>query len=103
MQRFGVSERDIAESRNSAQLSRLFQFQLQRAAQLLHSATALPARLGGRFGFELRIVILSAARVLEKLHKQQDIFATPRLHAFDRLRIMARACRPGTRLCPAPR
>ena len=37
MRRFGVTERDIAESRNNPQLSALFQFQLQRAARLLRS------------------------------------------------------------------
>jgi squalene synthase HpnC len=96
MLRFGVTERDIAESRNSPQLSALFRFQLQRSARLLRSGSPLGRRLGGRFGFELRLIILSAARVLEKLHNQQDIFAAPRLHGFDRIRIMGRACIPGT-------
>ena len=100
MRRFGVTERDIAESRNSPQLSRLFRFQLQRAAQLLRSGSPLGRRLGGRFGFELRIIILSAARVIEKLHKQQDIFSAPRLHGFERIRIMVSACRPGMRRSP---
>ena len=95
MRRFGVTERDIAESRNSPQLSALFQFQLQRTARLLHSGSPLGRRIGGRFGFELRLIILSAARVLEKLHNQQDIFAAPRLHGFDRIRIIGRACTPG--------
>ena len=71
-----------------------------RAAQLLRSGSPLGRRLGGRFGFELRIVILSAARVIEKLHKQQDIFSAPRLHGFDRIRIMVAACRPGMRHSP---
>jgi len=100
MRRFGVTERDIAESRNGPQLSRLFRFQLQRAAQLLRSGSPLGRRLGGRFGFELRIIILSAARVIEKLHKQQDIFSAPRLHGVDRIRIMVAACRPGMRRRP---
>jgi len=102
MQRFGVTERDIAASRNSPRLSGLFHFQRQRAAQLLRSGSPLGRRLGGRFGFEIRLVILSGARVLEKLRKQQDIFAIPRLHTFDRIRIMSGACIPGTRRSADP-
>ncbi len=102
MQRFGVTERDIAASRNSPQLSGLFHFQRRRAAQLLRSGSPLGRRLGGRFGFEIRLVILSGARVLEKLRKQQDIFAVPRLHTFDRIRIMSGACIPGTRRSADP-
>ena len=75
MQRFGVSEHDIAERRNSPQFSRLFRFQLARAAGLLRSGSPLGLRLGGRFGFELRLIVLGGARVLQKLHKQEDIFA----------------------------
>ncbi len=102
MRRFGVTECDIAASRNSPQLSALFRFQLQRAARLLHGGSPLGQRLGGRFGFESRLVILSAARVLEKLHKQQDIFAAPRLHGIDRIRIMTRACLRDTQRAAAP-
>ena len=102
MQRFGVTERDIAASRNSPRLSGLFHFQRQRAAQLLRSGSPLGRRLGGRFGFEIRLVILSGARVVEKLRKQQDIFAVPRLHTFDRIRIISGACIPGTRRSADP-
>jgi phytoene/squalene synthetase len=94
MQRFGVTERDIAESRNSRQFSCLFRFQLQRSVQLLRSGSPLGRQLGGRFALEFRAVILSAVRVVEKLYKQQDIFAGPRLHWLDRARIMISACNP---------
>jgi squalene synthase HpnC len=94
MRRCGVSEDDIAARRSTTALSRLLHLQLQRATQLLQSASPLPERLPGRFGFELRVLMLAARRVAEKLHKQQDIFCAARLHLGDRIRIMAIAVRP---------
>ncbi len=99
MRHFGVAERDIAESRNGPRLTQLFRFQVQRSARLLRSGSPLGRELGGRLGFELRAVILSAARVLEKLNELEDIFARPRLHALDRARILAGALRPGPLPC----
>ena len=87
--------RDIAEQRKGPNLVRLFRFQVARAAGLLRNGSPLGLRLGGRFGFEVRLVVLAGARVLQKLHKQDDIFAGARLHAGDRLLIMARALTAG--------
>jgi len=95
LQRFGVSECDIAEQRNGPNLVRLFRFQLARAAGLLRNGSPLGLRLGGRFGFEVRLIVLAGARVLQKLHKQDDIFAGTRLHPGDRLLIMSRALTAG--------
>lgn len=103
MQRFGVSERDIAERRNSPQLARLFRFQLARATALLRSGSPLGLRLGGRFGLEIRLIILGGARVLQKLHEQQDIFTGARLRASDRFLILGRALTAGLGPARAPR
>ncbi|MCO6411256.1 MAG: squalene synthase HpnC [Thiogranum sp.] len=88
MQRFGVSEQDIADQRNSPRLAQLMQFQVQRATRLLRAGSPLGREIGGRFGLELRAVVLGAARVLEKLHSQQDAFARPRLGRLERTRIL---------------
>jgi hydroxysqualene synthase len=95
MQRFGVSEQDIAGQRNSPQLTQLVHFQVQRAAQLLRAGSPLGREIGGRFGLELRAVVLGASRVLEKLYRQQDVFARPRLDAMDRARVMLSALKTG--------
>ena len=95
MQRFGVNEQDIAGRRNSPQLAQLVRFQVQRAAQLLRAGSPLGRDIGGRFGLELRAVVLGASRVLEKLYKQRDVFARPRLDAMDRARILAGALKTG--------
>ncbi len=95
MQRFGVDEQDIALRRNSPRLARLVRFQAQRAAQLLRAGSPLGRDIGGRFGLELRAVVLGASRVLEKLYKQQDVFARPRLDNRDRAYVLLGAFKAG--------
>jgi squalene synthase HpnC len=95
MHRFGVDEADIAVRRNTPQTAQLMRFQVQRAAQLLRAGSPLGTTLRGRFGLELRAVVLGAARVLEKLHKQSDIFGRPRLNRRDRVAIVWGALRQG--------
>lgn len=95
MRRFGVSEQDIAAQRNSPQLAQLMRFQVQRTTQLLRAGSPLGREIGGRFGLELRAVVLGASRVLEKLYRQEDVFARPRLGYLDRSRAMLGALRTG--------
>jgi len=52
-------------------------------------------RLGGLFGFELGVIILSAARLLETLHKKHNIFLAAGLHGVQRASIMVMACTRG--------
>ena len=87
MQRFAISEEDIGQRRNSLQLRQLLQHQVQRASKLLRAGSPLGKVLKGRFGLELRAVILGGARILEKLYLQDDIFSRPRLDFADRWRI----------------
>ncbi len=87
MQRFGVTEDDIGQRRNSPQLRQLMYFQIGRAAKLLRSGSPLGGTLGGRLGLEIRAIILGGARILEKLHQQEDMFSRPRLNTLDRLQI----------------
>jgi squalene synthase HpnC len=88
MQRFAVSEQDIAQQHNSLQLRLLVQHQIQRTAKLLRAGSPLGKVLKGRFGLELRAIILGAARILEKLNQQKNMFSRPRLDFADRWRIM---------------
>jgi squalene synthase HpnC len=97
MQRFAVSEDDIDQRRNSPQFKRLIHFQIQRAAELLRSGSPLGRQTQGRFGLELRAVILAGSRILEKLRKQDDLFNRPRLNSADRTRIVWGAFKQGIR------
>ena len=95
MQRFGVDENCIARRENSPSMRALVQFQVQRAAQLLRSGSPLGKHLGGRFGLEIRAIVLGGSRTLEKLFGQSDLFSRPRLNRRDRLAILWGAFRQG--------
>jgi squalene synthase HpnC len=95
MQRFAISEEDIRQGRNSVQLRLLIQHQIQRASKLLRAGSPLGKMLRGRFGLELRAIILGGARILEKLQQQEDVFSRPRLNYSDRGRIAMGAIRKG--------
>ncbi|HHJ17398.1 MAG TPA: squalene synthase HpnC [Gammaproteobacteria bacterium] len=104
MQRFDVTEDDIAQRRNSFQFRLLIRHQVDRAEKLLRAGSPLGMRLGGRFGLELRAIILGGARVLEKLRRQDDMFSRPQLTGSDRRRILLGALKQGfVRLSPARR
>ena len=95
MQRFAVSEEAIRERRNSFEMKELIRFQIRRASKLLSAGSPLGMQLHGRFGLELRSIILGGARVLEKLHAQDDVFARPQLDRRERLGILFSAIRQG--------
>jgi squalene synthase HpnC len=93
LQRFGVSEDDILQARNSPAVRALVQFQVQRAANLLRSGSLLGTHLNGRFGLEIRAIVLGGARILEKLYQQDNPFSRPRLETPDRMKIVWGALR----------
>ena len=95
MQRFVITEEDIGQRRNSFQFRLLVQHQIQRASKLLRAGSPLGKVLKGRFGLELRAIILGGARTLEKLYQQEDMFSRPRLDSADRWRIALGAIRQG--------
>lgn len=96
MHRFDVSEEDIAVQNNSPQMRALLRFQIERTVALLRSGNNLGKELPGRFGLEVRIVLLAATRVLNKLARQDDVFGRPRLNAVDKARISWAALRKAT-------
>jgi phytoene/squalene synthetase len=88
LQYYAVSEDDIKHRRNSAGFRQLMNFQIQRAAGLLDSGSPLGRQTRGRFGLELRAIILGGSRILEKLRQQDDLFDQPRLDSRDWGRII---------------
>jgi squalene synthase HpnC len=95
MQRFGVDENAIAERRNNPAVRALIRFQIERAGKLLGSGSPLGTALPGRFGLEVRAIILGGARILEKLYSQDSPFSRPRLNRSERLKIAWGAWRKG--------
>lgn len=85
MQRFGVSEADLAGKICNPRFRDLMAFQCERARMLMNSGRMLPRRLPGRLGIELRLVIEGGLRILEKIAKVDfDVFrARPVLAALD--------------------
>ena len=87
MQRFGVDENAIARQHNDPAIRSLVQFQIERANKLLGSGSLLGKTLPGRFGLEVRAIILGGSRILEKLYRQDNPFSRPRLNRTDRIKI----------------
>ncbi len=95
MQRFGVSEQHIANRTTDFAMQGLMRQQIERARRLLESGAPLGLILGGRFGFELRLIIAGGARILKHLHENsRDAFARPRLTSRDKLAMVAQAALP---------
>lgn len=75
LNRFGVTEEDIAHANTNSAWCQLMQFQVDRARALLNSGLPLGRTLPGRIGLELRLIIQGGLRVLEKIESVHfDVF-----------------------------
>jgi squalene synthase HpnC len=84
MARFGVSEEYFAKECTDDAMLRLIALQADRARALLTRGKPLAWRLPGRIGFELRMIVLGAGRILERVAaERRDVFRRPRLQARD--------------------
>lgn len=88
LERFGVDPTDIGARRGSPQLARLMRFQYARAGELLRTGIPLGQALRGRFGLEIRAIIVGGSRILYRLNGRSDVFGRPRLETVDRLAIL---------------
>lgn len=94
LRRFDVSEDQFGAARNDFALQRLMQFQYERAQKLLLSGAPLAKRLSGRFGLELRLIVLGGNRILQLLQNHsRDVFTRPRLQPADWLWVFWHALR----------
>lgn len=94
--RFKVSEQQIAQRDTSGLWSAMMLFQIERARKMLAAGAPLGMRLKGRFGLELRLIIMGGDTILRKLHASGgDIFTQrPVLTKRDWLHMVYRALRP---------
>lgn len=67
LERFGVSEAQVAAGRVDAAWTALMRFEVERARQSLHFGAPLTRSLPGRIGLELRLVVHGGLRILERI------------------------------------
>ena len=93
LQRFRISEAQIARGDASGTWSSFMQVQIERARKLLQAGAPLGLQLPGRAGLEMRLIIMGGSRILEQLHNQNgDMFShRPKLRLRDWLIMIYRA------------
>ncbi|HXF66932.1 MAG TPA: squalene synthase HpnC [Burkholderiales bacterium] len=75
MERFGVSERHLAERRCDEAWRALIGFQIARARAMLRAGAPLGRALPGRIGLEIRATVEGGLRILEKIESARcDVF-----------------------------
>jgi len=73
--RFGIAETQIAQGRWDAAWAAMMDFQIERARAMMIAGRPLAHALPGRIGFELRLIVASGLRVLDKLQRARgDVF-----------------------------
>jgi squalene synthase HpnC len=75
MQRYGVSEQQIARREAGGAWRTFMLHQIDRARRMLRAGAPLGRVLKGRVGLELRMIVLGGERILKKLHEAEgDVF-----------------------------
>jgi len=94
---FGVADADLAARKATTAFQDLMRFEISRTRVLFAGGTALPSLVGGRFGFQLRVVIASGTRILEKIEEAGcDVFSRrPVLSGADWGRVLLRSAAAG--------
>jgi len=85
LQRFGVTQEDLAACRLTPAWRALMAHQIERTRALLHFGMPLARRLPGRIGLELRLIVQGGLRILERIEgNDYDVFMNrPELGAKD--------------------
>lgn len=93
MQRYGITEDQIAQGDASGAWPRFMAFQVQRSRELLYSGKPLGRILKGRIGLEMRTIIAGGDRILSKITAVDgDVFRhRPVLRSYDWPLIFAHA------------
>jgi squalene synthase HpnC len=93
LQKFGITEADLASGRLSESWKQLMQHHVAQCRNLLKLGQPLGRALPGRLGLELRLIIQGGSRILDKIESvQYDTFRQrPVLKTYDWLLIFWRA------------
>lgn len=91
--KYHIDEQQIASGHSGGAWQPFMLFQIERTRRLLNSGAPLAKSIGGRFGLELRMIVMGGETILRKLHKSRgDVFRDrPVLKPFDWPFIVARA------------
>jgi squalene synthase HpnC len=95
LERFRVTPEHIARAQCDDRWRALMRFEVDRARALMLEGAALPTRLPGRIGLELRMVVQGGLRILEAIERADyDVFHhRPQLRRQDWLVVAWRALR----------
>ncbi|KIF79864.1 squalene synthase HpnC [Noviherbaspirillum autotrophicum] len=95
LERFGVTVTHIAEARIDDAWRALMRYEVERARTMMLSGAPLAVRLGGRIGWELRLVVQGGLRILERIEAAGfDVFRhRPQLGPRDWCIMLGRAIR----------
>lgn len=95
MQKFRITEAQIARSDASGAWWTFMQFEIERARKLLQAGAPLGRVLPGRIGLEMRTIIAGGETILRKLHRHHgDMYQhRPVLKPWDWARILFKAVR----------
>ncbi len=75
LRRFGVTESQIAGGVTDARWRALMHFEVDRARQMMLAGAPLARDIPGRFGWELRLIVLGGLRILDKIEAAgYDVF-----------------------------
>ncbi len=92
LQRFKVNEEHFRTQNSDDAFAQLIQQQIMYARHKVLLGKPLGRDVGGRFGFQLRLMINGGLRVLELLEKQKgNLFSRPRLKKHDWLLMLLRS------------
>lgn len=76
MQRFAVTEQQLAAQDTSGAWWPLIKFQIDRARSMLYQGATLARALPGRIGLEMRMIVMGGDRILKKTEDcRGDVFA----------------------------
>lgn len=83
IQEFGLDESVLVHQQNNQALHELIHYQIQRARRLLHEGVPLLENCPWRLRLILKVTLLSADRVVEKLLQRPSVYARPVLQPTD--------------------
>ncbi len=91
--RFRCSVKDLARRNVTAPFVEVMRFEVARTRSLFLRGAGLPAEVGGRLGFELKLVVSGGLRILDKIEEAGcDVFSRrPSLTAPDWGRLLVKA------------
>ena len=85
MARFGVTDADFSPASRSEPAVQLMAANTSRARAMMRQGSALPAKVPGRAGWELRLVVQGGLRILDKIEAMGHVTwqKRPKLTAWD--------------------